>query len=76
MRDRFIGAVIGFGLCAAAATAFAAQPKMHAALDYLRAARTALVNAKENKGGHRQKAIELVDKAIAQVQQGIEYARR
>lgn len=76
MRDRFIGAVIGFGLCAAAATAFAAQAKMHAALDHLRAARNALVDAKDNKGGHRQKAIELVDKAINQVQQGIDYARK
>lgn len=76
MRNRLIGAGIGIGLCAAvAATAFAAQPKMRDALEHLQAARASLQDAKENKGGHREKAIDLIDKAIAQVKEGMDYAR-
>ncbi len=51
------------------------QPHMNAALDELRAARQELEAAMADKGGHRAKAIGLVDDAIAEVQAGIEFAR-
>jgi hypothetical protein len=48
------------------------EPRMEAALDDLKAARQELVRAVPNKGGHREKAIELTDRAIEQVKEGIE----
>ncbi len=52
------------------------QPHMHAALEHLRAARESLERAEPDKGGHRTKAIELVNGAIHQVEEGIEFAHR
>lgn len=51
------------------------QPHMTAALDHLQAARNQLDAAMSDKGGHRARAIEIVDGAIAEVQAGIDYAR-
>jgi hypothetical protein len=48
---------------------------MNAALDELRAARSELQAAESDKGGHRVKAIGLIDEAIGEVQAGIEFAR-
>jgi hypothetical protein len=56
-------------------SAFARQPHMDNALRHLREAREALQRAEANKGGHRERAIELVDQAIAQVEEGIRFAR-
>ncbi|MEY2601890.1 MAG: hypothetical protein QOJ36_1209 [Verrucomicrobiota bacterium] len=56
-------------------SAFARQPHMDNALRYLREAREALQRAEANKGGHRERAIELVNQAIAQVEEGIRFAR-
>ena len=53
----------------------AAQNHMLAARDQLRAARGELQSATADKGGHRERAIEIVNRAIAQVDEGIEYAR-
>ena len=50
------------------------QPHMQNALASLQRARTQLHEAAEDKGGHRAKAIELVDAAIAQVREGIKFA--
>jgi hypothetical protein len=47
------------------------QPNMEAAAANLRQARTFLKNAAHDKGGHRVKAIDLTDQAIAEVEQGI-----
>jgi hypothetical protein len=47
---------------------------MEAALGHLHSARTELQSAMANKGGHREKAIVLVNQAIAEVQAGIDYA--
>ena len=47
------------------------QPNMQAALDALRQARAFLEQATANKGGHRNKAIQLIDQAIAEVMLGI-----
>jgi hypothetical protein len=48
---------------------------MQAALEHLRAARASLEKAERNKGGHRERAIELIDQAIGQVQEGMAAAR-
>jgi hypothetical protein len=51
------------------------QPHMQAALDHLVSAKSELQTATTDKGGHRVRAIELVDEAIGEVQHGMEYAR-
>jgi len=45
-----------------------------AALALLQNARAELEAAVPNKGGHRERAIELVDRAIVQVREGIAFA--
>ncbi len=52
------------------------QPHMIAALEALKKARMELEVAEHNKGGHRVKALELVDKAIEQTKKGIEAGER
>lgn len=49
----------------------AAQPQMEAALDALQGARSHLVAANNDKGGHRGKAIRAVDNAIAETRAGM-----
>ena len=51
------------------------QPRMEAALDKLQSARANLEAASEDKGGHRVKALEHVNRAIDEVKRGIEYDR-
>lgn len=53
-----------------------AQPEMTAALDNLRQAQQHLQAANNNKGGHRERAMQLIDQAISEVQQGMEFADR
>ncbi|MCG5236821.1 hypothetical protein [Xanthobacter oligotrophicus] len=55
--------------------ALANQPNMWRAMGALQNARAALMEAEPNKGGHRERAIELVDKAIEETRAGIEFAR-
>jgi hypothetical protein len=52
-------------------SARAGQPHMQNALMHLREARTALERAEHNKGGHRERAIERVNQAIAEVEAGM-----
>ena len=52
------------------------QPHMDAALDALKSARCELDAATADKGGHRGNALRLVKQAIAEVEHGIEFARR
>jgi hypothetical protein len=54
--------------------ALAAQPHMRAALDYLRSARSELMAAEHNKGGHRAEALRLTNAAISETEAGIDYA--
>lgn len=68
-----LGATLATGIFIGQAMAY--QEHMHAALDALRTARAELVASEPNKGGHRERAIELVDRAIEQTQAGIDYAR-
>jgi len=60
-----------FGL----SSAFAEQPHMRRALEHLRAARAELQAAEHNKGGWRLRAIENTDRAIAETERGIGFAR-
>ena len=59
----------------AAGYALAAQPHMEAALHALETARDELKAAEADKGGHRAKAIDLVESAIAQTREGIAAGR-
>ena len=52
------------------------QPRMQAAMEDLRAAREELERALPTKGGHRERAIELIDRAIEQVKEGIGVGER
>lgn len=62
------------GAIAGASVAFAAQPHMVNALGSLQAARAELAQAVANKGGHRERALDLVDRAIRETREGIAYA--
>ena len=66
-------AALSIGFFAGQALAY--QSHMHAALDSLRTARAELQAADADKGGHRVKAIGLVDSAIDEVKEGIDFAR-
>jgi hypothetical protein len=70
--------LVTFGAIAAVAfgagMAVAGQPHMRAALSDLMSARAELDTAEHNKGGHRVKAIELINSAIDEVQAGIDAA--
>ncbi len=50
------------------------QPHMRAALSSLQVAQSELQQAVPDKGGHRVRALELVNQAIVEVQAGIEFA--
>jgi hypothetical protein len=66
-------------LCAAltlGSPALAAQPHMEAALGSLQQARAELEKATADKGGHRAKAMQTIDRAIDQVKAGIEWDRK
>jgi hypothetical protein len=52
------------------------QPHMEAALKALQNAANQLEIARDDKGGHRARAIQLVSQAINQVQQGIQAGNR
>ena len=49
------------------------QPHMNAAIDHLREARHSLERADADKGGHRDRAIDLTDRAIHETEEGIRY---
>jgi len=76
MKTRIALAVftlLTFGVIAGAAPD---QPYMRSARADLQTAKNQLQQATANKGGHRVKAIALVNQAIAQVNAGIAYDRR
>ena len=62
------------GTAIGASIAYANQPHMVSALEILGSARAELVRATANKGGHRERAIEAVDRAIYETRQGIAFA--
>jgi hypothetical protein len=63
------GSLIVAAVCSIGA--YAAQPRMENALRALENARSELVAASANKGGHRQKAISLIDQAISETRMGM-----
>jgi hypothetical protein len=52
------------------------QPNMEAAMQQLRAAQASLQNASTDKGGHRVRAMQLIDQAMGEVEAGIRYDNR
>lgn len=69
-----LGAMLASGIFIGEAMA-AYQSRMHAALDALRTARSELQASTPNKGGHRERAIGLVNQAIDETRAGIAFAR-
>jgi hypothetical protein len=61
-------------LGASAKTASAYQGNMEHALAALFQANQSLKQATPNKGGHRERAMELIQQAIVQVQEGIQFS--
>ena len=59
-----------------APTSYADQPNMQSALAALQQARASLERASADKGGHRVKAIQHVDAAIAEVKAGMRFDRK
>ena len=64
-------ATLGIGIGTGAALAEANQPHMTNALAALRTAKSELTAARQDKGGHRVKAIGEVNQAITEVEAGI-----
>ena len=56
-------------------SAFARQPHMERALENLRAAHAELRMAEHDKGGWRVRALENVNRAIAETERGMAFAR-
>ena len=69
-----IAVAVAFTAFGVTAGAVASQPHMVNALAALQNARSELHAAVANKGGHRERAMELVSQAINQVNAGISYA--
>jgi hypothetical protein len=54
--------------------AIGAQPHMNESIAFLQSARGELQVAPPNKGGHRERAMGLIDQAIGEVRAGIAFA--
>ena len=67
-------AAVAVPALAVSQTAAAFEPNMQNALGALRNAHTWLERAVPNKGGHRERAIGLVEQAINEVRNGIAYS--
>jgi hypothetical protein len=73
------GGAVAAALVASTKSAFAQperQPNMVHAREFLESALQALRAASEDKGGHRVKAINLIEGAIAEVDAGIRFDAR
>lgn len=68
------GAAAASAITVATTTAEAYQGNMERAVSALYDALGSLKEATPNKGGHRERAIELVQQAISETQAGIAYA--
>jgi hypothetical protein len=69
-------ALLGAAIAASMGIGYAigAQPHMSESLALLQSARKELAAATPNKGGHRERALGLIDQAIAEVRAGIAFA--
>ncbi len=68
--------VLGTAIAASMGIGYAigAQPHMNETITLLQSARAELAAATPNKGGHRERALGLIDQAIAEVRAGIAFA--
>jgi hypothetical protein len=76
-----VGTAVVFSVLAGSAglmagASIASQPRMESALDHLNAAERDLQAATSDKGGHRNRALDLTRQAQAQVRKGMRYDRR
>ena len=69
-------AVAGIGAGLFSGYTLANQPRMQSALSHLQAAENELQAADNDKGGHRKNALDLTQRAIAQVRKGMSYDRK
>ncbi len=69
-------ALLGAAIAASMGIGYAigAQPHMEASVGLLQNARTELAAATPNKGGHRERALGLIDQAVSEVRAGIAFA--
>ncbi|WP_082519973.1 hypothetical protein [Rhizobium sp. Root1220] len=80
LARRHLVAGMGFVLAAGSVTslatsaAMAEQGNMDAAMRQLGNALESLRRATPNKGGHKERAVGLIEQAMAEVQAGIDYA--
>ena len=70
------GALLGTAVAASLGIGYAigAQPHMNESIALLQSARGELQAATPNKGGHRERAMALIDQAIGEVRAGIAFA--
>jgi hypothetical protein len=71
-RTLLLGGVIATSI--GVGYAIGAQPHMTAGIALLQSARGELQAATPNKGGHRERAMDLIDQAISEVRAGIAFA--
>jgi type VI protein secretion system component VasK len=69
-------AIAGIGAGLFSGYTLANQPRMQSALNHLQAAENDLQAADNDKGGHRKNALDLTQRAIAQVRKGMNYDRK
>jgi hypothetical protein len=75
MRKVLVLSLLGMTLFGAGVV-YGRQPYMQAALESLRDARSQLEQASHDKGGHRARAIDLINRAIDEVREGMRYDHR
>lgn len=68
-----IGSLAAAGIFASGLV-IGAQSRMYAATEALEHARAELQAAEPNKGGHRERALDLVDRALKETREGIRWA--
>jgi hypothetical protein len=74
--SRLRGVLLGTAIAAGMGIGYAigAQPHMNESIAFLQSARGELQASTPNKGGHRERAIGLIDQAIGEVRAGIAFA--
>jgi hypothetical protein len=72
LRGTLLGATIAASM--GIGYAVGAQPHMNESIALLQSARGELQAATPNKGGHRERAMALIDQAIGEVRAGIAFA--
>lgn len=78
IRPVFVALIFAVGLAVGVGggVAWANQPHMNNAINYLNQATTELEAAPSDKGGHKSSAETYIAKAIQEVQWGIDYANK